>query len=432
MTARIRAQDRAARARVEPPLPDTIEVGEGTAFVVSGSVEDAPPGELRLRSGRAEWPVETAPAPRNSGSNGRTWWSLVRVPPAGPDDGSLDVALLARRGRASARRDRPGTRVRADRDRTPRSRSAWPPTSPSPDRLVRQLDSIRAQTRDRLDLRDQRRRLLPGGRSPAIERAVEGDPRFVVSRSERAAASTRTSSGRSGWLRATPSCVALCDQDDRWHPDKLEVARRGPRRATPTRARLQRHADRRRRGADPLATPSGTCARTPATTSPRWRSSTPSPARRRSSGASCSTSRFPSRRGTAEHYHDHWLALCALASGRDRLPRPADLRLHAPRRVGDPEHGSGPGSRRRGTLGERAAIELAPLDPPRCAWAPPARLARRLLRALPADPPVRGGAGAARLAAHPGRQAPRPDPAGRASTARRGPRPGCSAAPFAR
>ena len=38
-------------------------------------------------------------------------------------------------------------------------------------------------------------------------------------------ASTGTSSARSAWSPADAGLVALCDQDDRWHPDKLEVLR---------------------------------------------------------------------------------------------------------------------------------------------------------------------------------------------------------------
>ena len=96
---------------------------------------------------------------------------------------------------------------------------------------------------------------------------------------------------------------------------------------------------------------------------------------------------FPPR-GPAEHYHDHWLALCALAHGRARLPRPADLRLHAPRRVGDPAGGA-PWTAPPRDLGDRVRDALAPLDPPAADGDDAARLARRLLRPLPADPPAR-------------------------------------------
>ena len=61
---------------------------------------------------------------------------------------------------------------------------------------------------------------------------------------------------------------------------------------------------------------------------------------------------FPPGGTGQELYHDHWLALCALATGPLDLRRPADPRLHAPRRLGD-------GPRGGGSLGRAAAGRLA-------------------------------------------------------------------------
>ena len=79
--------------------------------------------------------------------------------------------------------------------------------------------------------------------SPRSRRAVAGDPRFVaLALAARGSASTATSSARSRWRRRAAQYVALADQDDAWHPDKLEtLLARARRRA----ARLQRRADRR-------------------------------------------------------------------------------------------------------------------------------------------------------------------------------------------
>ena len=142
---------------------------------------------------------------------------------------------------AAAGRPRPRSRRVADRDLHGHLRARG-------ERLVRQLDSIRAQTRERLGLLHQRRRLL--GRGVRGARAGRsGTTRASSSPAPSAICGFYANFERA--LRMVPAeaeLVALCDQDDRWDPDKLEVLRR--RRSTPTRraARLQRHADRLRDG----------------------------------------------------------------------------------------------------------------------------------------------------------------------------------------
>ena len=110
--------------------------------------------------------------------------------------------------------------------------------------------------------------------------------------------------------------LALADQDDRWHPDKLEVllgAARGRRVA-----RLQRHAGGGRERACPvghlLALPRQQLhglhiARDHQRDHGRR---VALPARARSSGAS--RSRLPH----GDIFHDHWLALVAMATGEIR------------------------------------------------------------------------------------------------------------------
>ena len=94
--------------------------------------------------------------------------------------------------------------------------------NPPLDLLERQLDSIRAQTHRRWVCL-----ISDDGSEPerfaALQRAVAGDDRFLVSRSP----------GRLGFYRnferalalapAAADYVALSDQDDRWHPDKLSA-----------------------------------------------------------------------------------------------------------------------------------------------------------------------------------------------------------------
>ena len=54
---------------------------------------------------------------------------------------------------------------------------------------------------------------------------VAGDPRFTISRSERRLGFYRNFERALELVPAEIELVALCDQDDRWHPDKLAVLR---------------------------------------------------------------------------------------------------------------------------------------------------------------------------------------------------------------
>jgi glycosyltransferase involved in cell wall biosynthesis len=61
------------------------------------------------------------------------------------------------------------------------------------------------------------------GRYKAIERELEGDPRFVVSRSPERIGFYRNFERALSMTPAGAEYVALADQDDRWDPDKLET-----------------------------------------------------------------------------------------------------------------------------------------------------------------------------------------------------------------
>jgi glycosyltransferase involved in cell wall biosynthesis len=93
--------------------------------------------------------------------------------------------------------------------------------NPPGDLLQRQLDSIRAQTHDNWVC-------LISDESPdqaADERlraAIEGDSRFVLSHNPRHLGFYRNFERALSMAPAEADFVALSDQDDRWHPRKLE------------------------------------------------------------------------------------------------------------------------------------------------------------------------------------------------------------------
>ena len=211
-----------------------------------------------------------------------------------------------------------------------------------------QLESLRAQTDERwlCVISDD---ASEPSRFEEIARAVAGDERFVLSRSPERLGAYRNFERALGLVPPDAELVALCDQDDRWHPDKLATLRAAlgdaqlvysdqrARRAGRTRAARVALDRAPQRAHEPRLAPRG-----------EHDHRAPRPC----SGARSPSSRCRSPRRPGWQFHDHWLALVALASGRRRLRRPAALRLRPAR---------GGGGRAR-----------PPARPPR----PPARAAR--------------------------------------------------------
>ena len=236
--------------------------------------------------------------------------------------------------------------------------------------VPRARSSRSARRPDGLALR-RRRRLL--GSRPASPRCASARRRPAV----RAVAADR----RRGFYRnferalalapAGARYVALADQDDAWHPDKLETLLARDRRR---RARLQRPADRRagrlgRRGryweqrannhADMLSLLVANCVTGAASLFPRELLDDALP--------------FPPAQFA--HFHDHWLALTALALGEIRyVDRPLYDYV---------QHGSATLGHANATSTTRLRERLA--SPPRPARADPAVADALLRRRLPAD-----------------------------------------------
>ncbi|MGV1049586.1 MAG: glycosyltransferase, partial [Solirubrobacterales bacterium] len=181
---------------------------------------------------------------------------------------------------------------------------------PDHDLLAAQIESIRAQTRRdwACVISDD----CSSAQSFAATRELIGeDPRFSLSRSERRLGFYRNFERALGLLPAGAGLVALADQDDRWDPRKLEAlaAGLGPALLVHSDARI---VDREGRVLSPTY----------------WRSRRPNAGDLASllvantvTGAASLFRRelldralpFPELPG--QPYHDHWLALLALAGG---------------------------------------------------------------------------------------------------------------------
>jgi glycosyltransferase involved in cell wall biosynthesis len=95
---------------------------------------------------------------------------------------------------------------------------------PDPELLRVQIDSLKAQTDTNWVCVVGDDSSSPEGFA-AVEEAVGADPRFVLSRSGERLGFYRNFERILGLVPPEAELVALCDQDDRWHEDKLATLR---------------------------------------------------------------------------------------------------------------------------------------------------------------------------------------------------------------
>ncbi|MEA2136100.1 MAG: hypothetical protein QOC68_4009, partial [Solirubrobacteraceae bacterium] len=225
--------------QLDAPLPAELAVGSGTALFVVGTcfARDAGIASLSLLVDGDEQPVMAHGMPRldllrardEPASYRSGFWGIARIPAAA--DGAAAVELRLRARLAT------GADATVELGRIPLAAAPAPLEVAAPaagplvaicmttyepplELLARQLGSIREQTHPNwvCVISDD---CSSPERFAAIEAAIADDPRFVLSRSP----------GRLGFYRnferalslapAAADYVALADQDDAWHPDKL-------------------------------------------------------------------------------------------------------------------------------------------------------------------------------------------------------------------
>jgi glycosyltransferase involved in cell wall biosynthesis len=221
-------------AQLESPLPASLPAGTATAVFCIGACfhrrERVVGLELVVDGSRRHRPAAFGmPRPDLGGAARRSgFWGTI---PIRADAGAVEIAAAVRLAGGSeqvvplARIEVVPRRPQPERPADPELIAICMATyEPDGALLGRQLESLRAQTHGRWvcvisdDCSSEQawRRILD---------AVAGDPRFVVSRSEH----------RRGYygnferaLTLAPpgaGLVALCDQDDVWRPEKLAVLR---------------------------------------------------------------------------------------------------------------------------------------------------------------------------------------------------------------
>jgi glycosyltransferase involved in cell wall biosynthesis len=231
---------------LESPLPTTLPVGQGTAVFCAGAcfhphetvenLEIVVDGVHRHRPAAFAMPRPDVFAARGQARSYRSgFWAVVPIePPTAAGAVELSIAAVLEGGSEAAASL---GRIEVVEPEAPASHHGLPtPAGPGliavcmatfePDATLfaAQIESLRAQTDDRwiCVISDD----ASGEEHFAgIAEVVGADPRFLVSRSP----------ARLGFydnferaLRLAPAeadLLALCDQDDVWHPDKLEVLR---------------------------------------------------------------------------------------------------------------------------------------------------------------------------------------------------------------
>ncbi len=325
---RIPTETSSGSATLSAAPPEPIRVGRGTAFYLQGELATDPAADrVRLRVGDRVAAVDAhSMPPERSYGGGELWWSLVEIggPVAG---GSREVELLAAAGGTELDWDLGAIRLAAGEegqpDPAPVAAGSGAPLiaicmtthEPDPSHLGRQLDSIREQTRE-----DWICVISDDCSSTAafavIERQVGDDPRFVVSRSPERLGFLRNFERAIALAPESAQLIALADQDDRWHPDKLETLAAAllARPSSLLAYSDVRIADRegnilsdtyffeRRNNAESMA--SMMIANNVTGAASLFRRELLETALP-----------FPPGGTGQELYHDHWLALCALATG---------------------------------------------------------------------------------------------------------------------
>jgi glycosyltransferase involved in cell wall biosynthesis len=312
--------------RLDAPLPESLTVGRGTALFVAGTcfAPSEAVGSLALLVDGAEQPLMAFGMPRldvleasgEPAGHRAGFWGMARIGPRSP--GTLEVGLrarlrdgdersaeLARIAVAEAPPPPPGTPLVA---------IAMATFEPPVELFRRQVESIRAQT-----LADWVCVISDDCSTPArfaeLKRVVADDPRFVVSRSDRRRGFYGNFGRALELVPAGARYVALADQDDVWDPDKLEtlVAEIGDAQLVYSDQRIisaagERLAEtywsaRANEHEDMLALLVANCVTGAASLFRRELLDVALP--------------LPPAQFT--HYHDHWIALNALALGDIRF-----------------------------------------------------------------------------------------------------------------
>jgi hypothetical protein len=310
--------------QLDAPLPAELAVGSGSAVFVCGTcfARDARIASLSLTVDGTEEPLmahgmprlETLRALESSGSYRSGFWGLARVrrvPAAlglrarleGGGEAEAPLGEIA-----PAEPERPASAVAPD------VAICMATHEPPLDLFRRQVESIRAQThRDWLCVVSDD--CSSPERGAAMQQALGDDTRFLFSRSPRRLGFYRNFERALALAPPGARFVAMADQDDHWHPDKLATLRAtiGDAQLVYSDARIIRPdgelisgtywSRRANNHSDLLSLLVANAVTGAASLFPR----------------ALLDDALPFPPAQFAHFHDHWIALCALALGEIRF-----------------------------------------------------------------------------------------------------------------
>ena len=312
--------------QLDAPLPAELAIGSGTAVFVCGTCFAPGPRIVSLGltvDGEAQPPLAFGmprldrlrehglPAAYRSG-----FWGVVRVA-SRTGRAPREVGLRARLEGGGETESGLGrfesSELPAPLAGSPEVAICMTTYEPPPELLERQIESIRAQTHaDWICVISDD--CSSPGRYVELERLVAGDPRFVLSRAPRRLGFYRNFERALSLAPAGARYVAMADQDDVWHPDKVAalVTEIGDARLVYSDARVirpdgaliaatywtQRRNNHEHMGALLITN----CVTGAASLFPR----------------ALLDDALPFPPAQFAHFHDHWIALCARATGAIR------------------------------------------------------------------------------------------------------------------
>jgi glycosyltransferase involved in cell wall biosynthesis len=219
-------------AKLESPLPESLPAGAGTAVFCCGTCfhRSGRIARLELVVDGVRHPVDAAGMPRpdlDPRAFRSGFWGTVPVPARGA--GAVEIALAVRLASASEEVVALGAIPVAEAEPVDAARSdliavCMATYEPDTTLFAAQVESLRGQTDEswRCVISDD---CSSPERFAQIEAIIGDDPRFTVSRSERRLGFYRNFERALRMAPAEARLLALCDQDDRWHPDKLATLR---------------------------------------------------------------------------------------------------------------------------------------------------------------------------------------------------------------
>jgi glycosyltransferase involved in cell wall biosynthesis len=191
-------------ATLESQLPASLPTRVGTAVFVHGHGADT---------------ILVDGTPHRAEAAAGAFWAVVPIPPR-DRPGAIEIALAAAGAVTPAGRIEVVERAAAAPATDDRIAVCMATYEPDRRLFQAQIESLRAQTDDRWLC------VISDDASEAdVAAMVAGDERFVVSRADQRRGFYGNFERALALAPPGSRLLALCDQDDRWHPDKLATLR---------------------------------------------------------------------------------------------------------------------------------------------------------------------------------------------------------------